>query len=288
MTAAHGRGLPALSEPNLEQYVPIVTRRQRRRSLSTPLTASSQNIEYARTLLFRLEHESADVKVQSRKQSLQADIRAKRDLIKRLGQRLFELGQAEDSSDEVTGSEDGEDVRDLLPSYGPARSDASAGLDVRHNSLEDAARDLTSTLRSRRSEHLPQAAEHGEATSSSLFPSSQQRDGTRSGTSESKLSANRSEQEALTTSLLTMAQALKSQSQQFGASLETDKSVLDKATEGLGKSSTNMDAASQRMGTLRRMTEGRGWWGRMIMYAWIAGLWIVAFLIVFALPKLRF
>jgi hypothetical protein len=49
-----------------------------------------------------------------------------------------------------------------------------------------------------------------------------------------------------------------------------------------------MDAASRRMGTLRKMTEGKGWFARMKLYGLIFGLWLVAFLIVFVGPKIRF
>jgi hypothetical protein len=42
------------------------------------------------------------------------------------------------------------------------------------------------------------------------------------------------------------------------------------------------------MGTLRRMTEGKGWWDRIKLYGMIAGLWLIAFLIVFVGPKIRF
>jgi hypothetical protein len=49
-----------------------------------------------------------------------------------------------------------------------------------------------------------------------------------------------------------------------------------------------MEAASKRIGMLRRMSEGKGWWGRIMLYAWIFGLWIVAILLVFVGPKLRF
>lgn len=64
--------------------------------------------------------------------------------------------------------------------------------------------------------------------------------------------------------------------------------MVDRAVQGLDKNVTGMDAAGRRMGMLRRMTEGRGWWGRMLMYAWIIGLWLVAVFIVYLGPKLRF
>lgn len=105
---------------------------------------------------------------------------------------------------------------------------------------------------------------------------------------EKMLSHNRSEQESLTESLLSMAKALKSSTQAFSHSLESEKDIMDRATEGLDRNSSGLEAASRRMGYLRTMTEGRGWWGRMLMYAWIFGLMFVALFIVGFLPKLRF
>ena len=85
-----------------------------------------------------------------------------------------------------------------------------------------------------------------------------------------------------------MAKQLKQQSIHFGNTLEGDKSIVDRTLAGLDKNTLNMDAASRTMGTLRRMTEGKGWWDRMKLYAMIAGLWLIAFLIVFVGPKIRF
>ncbi|PYH48410.1 uncharacterized protein BP01DRAFT_289242 [Aspergillus saccharolyticus JOP 1030-1] len=107
-------------------------------------------------------------------------------------------------------------------------------------------------------------------------------------TTEDTLVSDRAEQEDLTSSLLSLASQLKAGSQAFHASLEAEKSVLARAVDGLDRTTGNMEAAERRMGTLRRMTEGKGWWGRMMLYAWIFGLWIVAILIVFVGPKLRF
>jgi hypothetical protein len=75
---------------------------------------------------------------------------------------------------------------------------------------------------------------------------------------------------------------------QFASSLESEKEVMRRAESGLDKNSMGMEAAGNRMTTLRRMTEGKGWWGRIKLYAIIAGLWIAAFLLVFVGPKLRF
>ncbi|KAL4795439.1 hypothetical protein BDV19DRAFT_170849 [Aspergillus venezuelensis] len=120
-----------------------------------------------------------------------------------------------------------------------------------------------------------------------LKPDSKPQPGTGAET-ESALSTDRAEQEDLTSSLLDLATQLKSSSQQFQASLEAEKSVLARAAEGLDRTTGNLAAAEKRMGLLRRMTEGKGWWGRMMLYAWIFALWVVAVLIVFVGPKLRF
>lgn len=134
----------------------------------------------------------------------------------------------------------------------------------------------SSTLRSRN----PRAELFAGQTSSTT--------GISTATSEALLTHNRTEQETLTSSLLSMAQALKESSLAFGSSLEDEKSILNRATEGLDKNELGMEAAQRRMGHLRTMTEGRGWLGRMLMYAYIAGLMVLALVIVFVLPKLRF
>ena len=85
-----------------------------------------------------------------------------------------------------------------------------------------------------------------------------------------------------------MASQLKASTQAFHTTLESEKSTLARAAEGLDRTTSSMQAAERRMGMLRRMTEGKGWWGRMMLYAWIFGLWVVAVGIVVLGPKLRF
>lgn len=184
---------------------------------------------------------------------------------------------------------DGED-EDHFPSYAP-RLKEDAGIEVKaggegNEALQAAAENLTSELRRRGGADKNEAT----ATGTSLFPS---KSTTTTGDpsvaqTEAVLSENRAEQEALTTSLLEMAKQLKQQSIHFGNTLEGDKGILDRAVEGLDKNTLGMEAAGQRMGTLRRMTEGRGWWARMKLYGLIFGLWVAAFLIVFVGPKIRF
>ncbi|KAI9799732.1 MAG: hypothetical protein M1833_003851 [Piccolia ochrophora] len=248
------------------------------------------NVEYARTLLLRLEHESSTVKAQSKKQQVQTDLSQKRQLIKRLNERLYELGQLDDDS----GSEDDDDEETVAdgngspkdtPLTGISRAPSSPGggnaddLPSPSSSHPHHETETTSTLRSRRPPTSPQA-DTGMTTSSQTDPSLH--------TTESLLSHNRTEQEDLTSSLLNMAQALRASSQAFSSSLESEKEILDRAGEGLDQNASGMEAAEKRMGMLRRMTEGKGWLGRMLLYAWIAGLMMIALIIVGVLPKLRF
>lgn len=141
----------------------------------------------------------------------------------------------------------------------------------------------TSTLRNRHATGAPPAP-GAKATGSRVAPMDNEKlEGT-----EHALSDQRLEQEDLTDSLLSLASQLKASSHNFHNSLESEQSVLDRAMHGIDRTSSTMEAAGQRMGMLRRMTEGKGWWGRMMLYAWIFGLWVIAILIVFVGPKFRF
>lgn len=112
--------------------------------------------------------------------------------------------------------------------------------------------------------------------------------GISTATTEALLTHNRTEQESLTTSLLSMAAQLKQQSRAFAASLGDEKDIMKRATDGLDKNELGLETAQRKMGFLRGYTEGKGWWGRVLMYAWIFGLMVIALVIVFVLPKLRF
>lgn len=142
----------------------------------------------------------------------------------------------------------------------------------------------TATLRNR---HTTSPSSNAKTTGSDHIPSTAAPPSKVQDT-EQTLSTHRAEQEDLTGSLLSLASQLKSSSQAFQTSLDSEKSVLARAVDGLDRTTGNMQAAERRMGMLRRMTEGKGWWGRMMLYAWILGLWVVAVLIVFLGPKLRF
>lgn len=147
----------------------------------------------------------------------------------------------------------------------------------------------TQSIRPRTSTAAPASNSHTTARAA-LFanrrtPSAPQ---SSTATTEAILDQQRAEQDLLSDSILKMAGALKASSQRFASTLEADNEVLSRAGESLTKTERGMEAASGRMGALRRMTEGKGWWGRMILYAWVYGLMLALLLLVFVLPKLRF
>ena len=269
---------------------------------------SIQNIEYARTLLLRLEQDALQIKIQNKKQEAQADLVRKRDALDRLSERLSDLNQLGDFEFDSEGSSEGEDLlgedtpgegdetstddqNDLTPpptASSIAQSTESLDHVARSNldlyrdpeKKQDEAVVKSSTLRARnlrndRAELFAPTTSTAQSTSISH-------------TTETLLTHNRTEQETLTNSLLSMARQLKASSSAFASSLEEEKTILARATEGLDRNELGMEAAQKRMGYLRSMTEGKGWLGRMLMYAWIAGLAVLALVIVFVLPKLRF
>ena len=224
-----------------------------------------------------------------------AQLQEKREIIKRLTHRLQELSRlddedVDDNEEDLLGDEKDLGAALANGSMSDPVSGSQSPLDRRRDSLispDKPLLDLNSTLRSR---HTAAAANGTDTTStttsSELFSSTKAPAST--ATTEALMTHNRQEQETLTESLLSMAQALRQSSQAFASSLESEKEVLDRTVEGLDKNATGMEAAEKRMGTLRRMTEGKGWWGRMLIYAYIVGLMLLTMVIVGVLPKLRF
>jgi hypothetical protein len=263
----------------------------------TCVSCKPQNVEYARTLLVRLEHLAQSTKTQSTKSSLQADLNTKRDLIKRLNQRLIELNQLAEDDDDDLSSEDDQDQNNKNK-FGPAVP-TSDTLDTNYTSSSattsplalNAANTLQQTLRARKqtSINTNPDAPPTTAQSTALFSKSSSSDSHNQPLSTEQLLASSSrDQEALTSSLVTLAQSLRQSSLTFASSLESEKQILARAEAGLDKNAMGMDLAEAKMGTLRRITEGKGWWGRIRLYGFIVGLWVIAFLLVFLAPKLRF
>ena len=234
-----------------------------------PDSAANQNLEYARTLLLRLEHSSSSLKLPSQKASAQSSLSAQRALIKRLTDRLHELEAHGDDDDLLYGPEDEEDI---LGEDTPAALQVGLEPQVERPTVP-AIEEPISLLRNRKQPSKPPD------TITSINKGSTQAD---------LLAHNDMESANLTTSLLALAQSLKVSSTAFSSSLEADTEMLNRATQELDKNATGMEAAGKRMNLLKRMSEGKGWWGRMMLYAWIGGLWVLAILLVFAGPKLRF
>ncbi|OIW34019.1 hypothetical protein CONLIGDRAFT_557916, partial [Coniochaeta ligniaria NRRL 30616] len=145
----------------------------------------------------------------------------------------------------------------------------------------------SATLRSRTTQPVPKPTDSATTTSALLFG-----DRTNAApalsTTEAILDHQRREQDLLSESILKIASDLKASSLSFSETLEQDKDVVSRAGQGLDKNERGLEAAARRMGMLRRVTEGKGWWGRIMLYAWIYGLMLVLVVVVFGLPKLRF
>jgi hypothetical protein len=188
----------------------------------------------------------------------------------------------EDTPSNDTDDHDEKEIEAPSPAEAPIHQNSDDARSPEPTPREQlfATSETTSTLRSRNPQLRDEAVDTARTTSSSASAPLT--------TTETLLTHNRTEQESLTESLLQMAQALKASSHAFAESLDSEKDVLNRAVQGLDKNQIGMEAAQKRMGYLRRMTEGKGWWGRMMMYAWIAALMITAILIVGFLPKLRF
>lgn len=107
-------------------------------------------------------------------------------------------------------------------------------------------------------------------------------------TTEAVLDHQRQEQDFLSESILKMATDLKTSSLSFSDALDTDKDIVNRTGQGLDKNERGLEAAARRMSTLVRATEGKGWIGRIILYAWVYGLMLLLVVVVFGLPKLRF
>ncbi|KAL8759118.1 MAG: hypothetical protein Q9199_001000 [Rusavskia elegans] len=258
----------------LEQKI-LISPDPRLTNSSFERTKTSANLEYARTLLLRLEHESSNLKIQSRKQDRQKTLLAQRGLIKRLTERLHDLDNQD--PDNYTSESEGEDLLGTLqPVQPPAGSPSSTvppytNLDRRK--LDDST---VPKLRNRRQLSDLPISSSGTSTALPSNPTAQQ------------LESHSTEQVDLTSSMVALVAQLKSSTLAFSSSLDLDNEALARAQEGLEKNESGMEAAGKRMGMLKRMSEGKCWWGRIMLYAWIGGLWIVAIALVFVGPKFRF
>ncbi|KAI0870255.1 hypothetical protein GGS24DRAFT_114177 [Hypoxylon argillaceum] len=321
------------------------------------------NLEYARTLLTKLEQDALAIKIHARRQEMQANLNQKRGLYEQLTERLRELEDISIDSDE----DDSDEGEDLLGNIIPTPSQSSDSRSSEHirdelRGVQDEGDDdddndeyedeyegestvlpepttttrpqptsteppsqptaptmATSSTSSHSHSRPPEPQATGTTTSPTLRPrgsaaatqhapttdtatttsalrsqllgaaaTSSTTAATTTATAEAILDHHRAEQDKLTESMVSMAKALKASTHAFSSALREDQEVLDSAGKGLDRNERGLEGVAGRMGNLRRLTEGKGWWGRMLLYAWIAGLAVFAVLLVFVLPKLRF
>ncbi|KAJ5987320.1 hypothetical protein N7451_011685 [Penicillium sp. IBT 35674x] len=253
----------------------------------------TKNIEYARTLLSQLERSLPQLKSPDRRHEAQEELVRDRQLLKRMQAVLDEeeTRANENETEDVDAEWDELFAKPLVETVTKGESqDGPIHIKAEEIVIEPATTSVplsttappTATappaLRNRLNQKPQSTTDSAKASGSSTYKNEK----------EQALSTHRLEQEDLTSSLVSLASQLKASSQSFQATLENEKSVLDRAVTGMDKTSATMEAAGKRMGMLRKMSEGKGWWGRMMLYAWIFGLWVVAILIVYVLPKFRF
>ncbi|KAK4115029.1 hypothetical protein N656DRAFT_747714 [Canariomyces notabilis] len=331
-------------------------REARLRSSEFERAKAQANINYARSLLTKLEQEALAVKIHARRQDVQADLVRKREVIDQLTERLGDLAEiaaitSNHNGDDGDDTSEGEDIlADIIatpsesmdstrsPDLAPQQPDAD-GDQIPDNvepppppsqpeeapatkpaipstttattispSLEPTT--TSQTLRPRQTvppSNQPTATTTAISTStttssisanatttgsnsSALFGnhSASEVAATSVSTTEAILDHQRAEQDALSESILRLAEQLKASSQAFSASLEEDKELVNRAGEGMSRAGESMQRVSQRMGALQRMVEGEGWFGRMRLYVIIYGLMVVLVLVVGVMPKLRF
>lgn len=300
---------------------PSPERERRLRNSEFERTRVEANLQYARAALTKLEQT-----LPGRRADTQGDLTAQKETLDLLFDRLEDLRKVAVDEDDSSEGEDllGDIIQTPSESQDSRRSsNAPTGEGYFENEIPDAeppsppspptqaepipelsatttlapaetasetlATQTSQTLRARPSASSPTPSAHSTARAA-LFanraqPASPQ---ATTATAEAILDQQRVEQDAISNSILMMASALKESSKSFSATLEEDKHLLDAAGSSMEKSGNSMEAAQGRMGSLRRMTEGKGWWGRMILYAWIYGLMVLLIMLVFAFPKLRF
>jgi len=227
-----------------------------------------------------------------------------RSVLKACEDRLDKLNQAAsmnkkqadlDSSD---ADDDDEDMQDILRRFAPARANLSSGIDTEQEETPQATNDaqthaaaaqFKSTLRSRRTgTEAATTTPTATTTSSNATPFPARPASSAASTTETLLTSHTLTQEDLTTSLLDLARALNKSTQSFSTALEASNPLVDNATSALDKNVGGMESAERRMGMLRKMTEGKGFFARLTLWAWVGIGWAVLLVVMFIMPKLRF
>lgn len=319
-------------------------RERRLRASEYERSKARVNIEYARSIVTKLEQDALAIKVHSRRQEVQADLNQKREILDQVAERFQEFEDVSVDSDE--DSSEGEDLLGEIIDT-PSESVVSGEAADQHidedegNTGEEQENDADAAEQAEKSTLAPEPRPTATTTSpssqqatSTIDPAPQQTPGgtstsqtlrargtapqpdptatatdkgqttalrnelfgnrdstnptTATATTEAIIDHHRAEQDKLTESMVSMARALKESSRAFATSLQEDTDVLRSAGQNLERNERDLGAVAGRMGALRRLTEGTGWWGRILLYVYIAGLAVFAVLLVFVFPKLRF
>jgi hypothetical protein len=293
-------------DPTSEQDAGLTPlQRQIQADLWSPLpfhrTKWLHNIDGARSLLLQLERAAQSLRVQRTKQNALKDLAEKRIVIKRLRNKIEEIGReveamGEDAYNYPRFEDDRETALDVLRQQRRKSGVSPAHEETLQNgkpvtqveevgdgdlATEDTSRDAlfstSSNIRKRGQQDANTPNDTGETTGYRKLDAAEQAMFEASSTHED-----------LTQSLVSMAAQLKQQTRAFQFSLDQDKGLLDKAVEGLDINLTGMEAARKNMAFLTRMSEEQGLFGRLKLYAMIFAMWILAILLVFVGPKLRF
>ncbi|KIV97132.1 hypothetical protein PV10_00920 [Exophiala mesophila] len=266
-----------------------------------------QDIEGARTLLLQLERQAQGIRVARRKHEAVKELAEKRAIIKRLKNRVEEIGHEVDSIGEEHslpsyGDDPGESLYDVLQQQ--RRSQNRPAVEHGDVDIEPENGRITSQVEKESLDEkgqLPNSSkqedlfspgevrQRGRKSKSSKQESSAETSGFSSlpSTERSLLDSARVHED-ITASLVSMAAQLKQQSNAMAFALDQDKGLVGRALEGLDISVSGMEAASKNMAFLRRMGEEQGWFGRLKLYGMIFAMWVAAILLVFVCPKLRF
>ncbi|KHO00736.1 synaptobrevin [Metarhizium album ARSEF 1941] len=305
---------------------PTPSRERRLRTSECERAKAEANLNYARNVLTKLEQDALRLKAPARRAETQSLLNVNRDRLETLLDRLEDLRHI--ARDDDDGSSDEEDLLGhVISTPGESMDSRSSDTRDEPQSLEtppepptpepepvvphetprrapspspspspsptpvtpsQSTTQITQTLRSRSSAR-PTPPSYTTATAA-LYASRPKppEPQTTTATAKAILDNQKAEQDDLSRSILQLAGALKESSKRFAITLEADKDVLEKTGEGMTKAEQGMQFAAGRMGKLRKMTEGQGWWGRMILYAWVYGLMLSLVLLVFLMPKLRF
>jgi hypothetical protein len=277
-----------------------------------------KNLDYAKSLLLKLEQlNKPSPNSRSTSTSTQAPNTTRHRLVlKTFEERLDEIETADASTaaantaDSSDNDSDNDDVQELLRRFAPARpstgieseeqplqsqataSSAAGGSDAQTHA---AAATLTSSLRSRRPNAITQPSTSAPtATSISSSTPFAPRPQMSPSTNESLLSTHTLTQEDITSSLLSLAQALNKSTLAFSSALDESNDIVDGVAKGLDKNIEKMGVAGRAMLSLKGQARGSGvvgkmWavWESIGLWVKVGVAWVVLLVVMFLFPKLR-